>query len=200
MKRIRVVAVGLIMSAGVLGSAVPVHADSPPAGQDNIVMVTNTAGGDLKARSRTTVSHNPGPTVSNQNYAEAYAHDCTGCRTVAAAVQVVVVEGSTTSFTPTNAALAINENCHSCQTFAYANQYVFSPLRPVELSDSAREQLAEVRDQIAEVVRSQKPFPQMSADLDSLSSQLISIVRAEIQRAGTSADEKPFREVQEQHT
>jgi len=93
--------------------------------------------------------------------------------------------------------VAVNEKCHFCQTFAYANQYVFSPRQPVRLSDDARERISELNGRIAEVVRSQESFPQMSAHLDSLSGQLRDVVRAEIARAGTSAEERPFRDVQE---
>lgn len=197
MNRIRGAALALVMAIAGLGAPVAAHADTRRGGADNVVMVNNSNDGALAARSRAVVSHDPGPTVGNQNYAQAYAHDCTGCRTVAAAVQVVLVEGATTNFTPANAAVAVNEKCYFCQTFAYANQYVFSPRRPVRLSDDAREQISEINGQIAEVVRSQESFPEMSAQLDSLSGRLQDIVRAEIARAGTSAEEKPFRDVQQ---
>jgi hypothetical protein len=64
-----------------------------------------------------------GDVVDNQNAAVAFS-SCESCRTTAIAIQIVFVVGSPSTVTPTNVALAVNENCTACQSFATAFQFV----------------------------------------------------------------------------
>ncbi len=165
-------------------------------GANNIVSVQNVTTGSLLAKARTSLVHDAGPTVANDN--EAYAHaSCTDCRTVAVAVQVVLVEGATTDFRPTNVALALNENCLRCATFAFARQEVLNPGRHVEIGETAEHQIETIEAQIQGVAVSPEPFDQMTAHLDSLTQQLVAVVQGEVQRAGTTAENNDHREVDE---
>jgi len=165
-------------------------------GANNVVSVQNQRTGAVLARSRTAVAHDPGPTVSNDN--QAYAHaSCTDCRTVAVAVQVVLVEGPTSDFRPTNAAVALNESCLRCATFAFARQEVLSPGRHVEIGDDAKHQIEAIQSRIRSVTASSEAFDQMTVDLDGLTQQLVGVVQAEVQRAGTTAETTDHREVDE---
>jgi putative peptide zinc metalloprotease protein len=139
-----------------------------------------------------------GDTVANENVASAYA-SCTDCRTVAAAVQVLVVDGSATDFRPVNVAVALNENCLRCQTFAYARQVVIRSATPARLGDDAEDAIEDIDERIGEVVRSRRPFPEMTASLDRLAERMAAVVRAEIARAGSSGHEDDHREVHEDH-
>ena len=65
--------------------------------------------------------------------------------------------------------MAINENCQSCQTFAYAHQYVFSPHHPVRISEGTSHQLQAIQAAINWVANSNEDFTTMSSQLDSLS-------------------------------
>lgn len=190
--------------AAVLVLALVAVAGPAPAGADegggvrgaanNIVQVVNQVDGATRARSGVAVSRNATDTVGNQNLALARA-SCTGCRTVAAAVQVVVVEGNPTTFAPENAGVAINENCTNCRTFAYANQVVLSPHHPVHIGDGARDRMEAVYEQIDGAVRSGQSFPELSATLDRLTAQLVAIVQAEIDRSGARGDRQDRRDV-----
>jgi len=64
-----------------------------------------------------------GDTVENENLAYARA-SCERCRTTAIAVQIVLVSSKPSTVTPVNLAVALNDNCTSCQTFATAFQFV----------------------------------------------------------------------------
>jgi len=166
-------------------------------GGDNVVIVHNHPDGATRARSRAAVSINHTETVANQNYAEAYS-SCTGCRTVAAAVQVVLVEGNPSTFVPANAAVAVNDECHFCQTFAFARQFVISTDGEASLSEDAREQISDLNGQVAAVVASDEPFAQMNDDLDSLAVQIDTVAVNDLQRAGRHADVEDHRDVKEQ--
>jgi len=191
--------VAIVVCLGVLaGPSAASFADEDASYANNVVSVSNTIDGALRARSRAVATHAPGSTVTNENVAIAQA-TCTGCRTVAAAVQILIVEGQPTDFEPGNGAAAVNTNCHACETFAYARQVVFTPGRRVWLSEDAQERIEGVNEQIAHVVRSPEGFGAMTADLDRLTAQLSGIVRAEIQRNGTSAGEDDHRDVREDH-
>lgn len=186
------------MSVGLFGGPVAAHADWDARGGDNIVVVHNRDDGATRVRSRTDIGHNRTDTVDNQNYAEAYS-SCTGCRTVAAAIQVVIVEGNPSTFAPANAAVAVNDDCHFCETFAYARQFVITADRQVRLSDDAQERIDELNDQVAEVVHSDEGFDQINADLDGLADQINRVVVGDLQRTGTRADVDQRRDVREQH-
>lgn len=171
-------------------------ADEDGSVANNVVSVRNQEDGASRIRARTSVAHDSGPTVANDNEAFAFA-SCTDCRTVAAAVQVVLVEGVADDVRPTNFALALNENCLRCATFAYAHQVVLTPGQRVDIGERAQDQIGEIQRQIRTVAGSDEPFPQMNADLDSLTDQLVAVVQGEVQRAGTSAGRNDDRRVDE---
>lgn len=163
---------------------------------DNIVSVHNDSDGSVRTRATTSVAQNPGPSVLNANEAFAYA-SCTDCRTVAAAVQVLVVEGPTSDYEPANVAVALNENCLRCQTFAFARQVVLTPGLHIEIGDDAEEQIGFIQSRIrSAAAASSVPFEELTAQLDDLTEQLVSVVQGEIDRAGTTASRDDDRRVE----
>jgi putative peptide zinc metalloprotease protein len=185
-----------IVASFTLAGAPRAVAGDEGAGANNVVYLRNQVDGAALTRARTSVAHDPGPTVANDNEAVAYA-SCTDCRTVAAAVQVVLIEGPANDVRPTNVALALNENCLRCATFAFARQVVLSPRTHVEIGDAAEAQIQDVQSQIRGVAASSETFPEMTADLDALTEQLVAVVQGEVQRAGTAADRTDDRRVDE---
>jgi putative peptide zinc metalloprotease protein len=194
--RRRLAAVFSIVASLSLAGAPRALAGDEGAGANNVVVVRNLEDGAARVRTRAAVAHDPGPTVANDNEAFAYA-GCSDCRTVAAAVQVVLVEGPTDDYRPVNAALALNENCVRCATFAYANQVVLQPGHHVEIGDDAEAQIESIQGRIRWVAASSEDFPQMSADLDSLTEQLVDVVQGEVRHAGTTAQRSDDRRVDE---
>jgi putative peptide zinc metalloprotease protein len=191
------VATWAFVAAGApLATGAVAHADGFAESTNNYVYVYNTTDNALRSRAGATVAHAPGNTVANQNIAYAKA-SCTGCRTVAVAVQVVIVEGAGTDFRPANAAVALNENCTSCQTFAFARQFVLSPHHQVSISEQTQRQVNSIQQQMSSRARSQEPFPQLEADLDSLSQQMLAAVQADLNRTGGSGEEHEDKKVDE---
>ena len=197
--RIRLAIAAVVTLLGVLGLAVqPAYAwvYSGDQNGNNIVQVQNTKDNSTRAFSLAAVTGNPGSTVGNQNTAYATASG-TGNRTVATAIQVLIVEGNPTNYQPQNLALAINDHCTSCQTFAYANQVVLQPHHHISLSEDAQNQLNRLNYQAFQTSWSSEPFPQMSADLDNITHQMVAIVQGEIQKSGPAASEQDTRTTDE---
>lgn len=82
--------------------------------------------------------------VDQTNSAVAYS-SCESCQTVAIAFQIVLVSGSPDTVTPTNLAVALNEECTTCQTIALAYQFVFGTGEPLEFTKEGRDRLKEIR-------------------------------------------------------
>lgn len=165
-------------------------------GASNIVIVQNHDVGAWRTRARGTVAHDAGPDAGNPNIAYAYAQ-CQDCRTVAVAVEVVLLAGPVQNFHPTNAAVAVNDQCVRCQTFAYARQVFLAPDHEVVLSDQARQQVDQLDAQLDAVAASNEAFDQMTTDLDGLTQQLVDVVQQDALRAGATTRGDDHREVDE---
>ena len=177
------VAITLVALAGPTGV---VGAD-PAGGANNVVLVSNTVDGSTTARDGVQVAYDPGDTVANQNVASSKGTDCTGCRTVAVAMQVVVVESSPSDFEPHNAAAATNNNCSGCTTYAFAFQYVVQPGRVVYISSTGQQRLASLRRQVDTVTASSLSYDDMKAQLESLFVQIVQTVNDDMRAAGANA-------------
>jgi hypothetical protein len=198
-KRRLVATIGLWIAITLVSGAARANADwGQSKDGNNIVELFNQRDYSWVPRAQTAVTEEASSTVDNENFAYARA-SCHYCRTVAVAVQVLVLETPSSDFQPTNAAIALNESCSYCSTFAYANQVVLSPLKPVWIDGDSRDQADNIREQIARVTRSTKPFDQMSAELDSLTQQLVTVIQNAIERSGSGWAEEHHRDVDEQN-
>jgi hypothetical protein len=165
----------LVLGTAIFAAPATGWADSSRGG-NNIVVVQNSVDFKAVARSKLRLSFEPGDTVDNQNMAGAISSDCDSCRTVAVAMQVVVVESFPHVFTPSNVAIAANVNCHSCQAYAFAYQYVLQPGHDVRLDGSARRAIADLQRQVASVTRSDLDYDGMKAQLAPLFAQFVQVV------------------------
>jgi putative peptide zinc metalloprotease protein len=93
------------------------------------------------------IRHVMGDTVDQQNAAVAYA-SCNSCQTTAIAIEIVLVEGSPTTVSPTNVALSENVSCTLCDTFATAYQFVIGTNGPVHFSEDGLRELHAIRQEI----------------------------------------------------
>ena len=164
-------------------------------GADNVVLVSNHVDQASRARANVQVAYDPADTVANQNLASATS-SCTGCRTVAVAVQVVVVEGYPSEFVPANAAVATNDGCDTCETLAYAFQYVVQPGVMVHLDADGQQQVHDLEAQMDAAARSGAALTDIVDQLDTLSAQLASAVDDSMVRSGAPAAASAHRAVQ----
>ena len=122
----RLLLVAVVTQAALLGA--PALAQT----QDNSAVATNTKDGKSVFKLAFSVKKVTGE-VDATNTAVAYA-SCEDCRTVAAAIQVVLVSGPVGSASPQNVAVAINYDCTECETLAAAYQFVFADGQEVEFT------------------------------------------------------------------
>ncbi|MGH9126990.1 MAG: hypothetical protein ACRDZ8_20035 [Acidimicrobiales bacterium] len=169
--------------AVLLLAASPAGADGGVSGaHSNIVQVSNSDPGVPVVRTASAVANNEGGNVTDTNLAFARSFSCTGCRTVAVAVQVVVVDGTPSNYQPQNAAIAVNDNCQSCQTLAYAHQYVIQTSDETNFGEIVgSSQLWNIQSQISQVANSGEDFVTMSSQLDQLSSEFYHAVVQAVQ-------------------
>lgn len=179
----------LALVVGVLPSAA--------GGGDNIVLVQNSTDGQTLASASTQVIPVPMDSVTSGNVAVAINAGCTACHSSAVAVQVLIVVGSPHDFEPQNGAAAVNGGCDSCGAYAYARQHWIQISGPPVLGGAARQQISEIRQEIANVTSSILPSDgatdpsltrdhELDSELNALSDQLIQVVTSALQDDGKS--------------
>ena len=112
-----------------------------------------------------------GEPLRHQNIAEAIA-SCQACRTIAIAVQVVIVMGTTDLAAPVNVAESLNTVCTACQTLALAWQLVVTTPGEVELSQEALRRIQEIERELQALEASDAPVEDIRAAADELLSDL----------------------------
>ena len=149
----------------------------------NYVLVENCQAGAKQLEShfqvRTAFGQNDQPT----NLAYAYSHDCSSpCESVAVAYQVVLVDETNSNQSPQNGALAINQSCDGCATFAYADQYAVDVAKGTTLTQSARHQLAQIAREVNQDIHADLAFADLDGRLRALAVQVKDIVDDGLQR------------------
>jgi putative peptide zinc metalloprotease protein len=157
-----------------------VVSSGPSGGQPvNDAVAVNTHDGKSVFKLAFSVRHLSDSTVAPANVAVAYA-SCTSCRTVAIAIQIVFADSAPT-VTPTNVALAINQDCNFCETFAAAYQYVFVDGADVTLSDEGRRRLKDIRQALKDLgKREDLTIQQLVAEVGTLTAQIGDVLEHEL--------------------
>jgi len=181
--RIRRFLLALASAAAAAALAVPA---ASAGGANNLVLVQATTDGQVVQRAQLQVAPFGGDDVGSTNLAAATSQACTGCGTVAIALQAVFVTGEPGSVAPANAAVATNAGCTSCSSYAFAYQYVVETHGPVYLSPDGRVELGVLRQELDDAAASGLPDDELTARLDELAGELKAIVDEELVRAGES--------------
>jgi len=134
-----IVAALLALAAGAPGVALAQSSDP------NYAIAVNESDGSSLFEFAFDVQNVVGDTVDQQNGALAYS-SCDACQTVAVAIQIVLVSSETTStITPENEAIAINDRCTACSTVASAYQFVVGTGEPIRLTARGEAELRNIR-------------------------------------------------------
>jgi putative peptide zinc metalloprotease protein len=152
------------------------------AGGDNTAVAVNTKDGSSKVKVSFRVVRVKGDVVDQGNVAIAFA-SCEECRTIAVALQLVLVESDPSVVTPTNLAVAINFECTSCQTLASAYQWVIGTDGKLRLSGEARLAMARIRQELRDLVRSDLAIEEIQAQLDALAEEFEQLIAQELAAA-----------------
>jgi hypothetical protein len=163
-------------------------------GPNNVVWSQTTGTNATDEGSSVVTGSYAGDDLKSANVARSDSTDCTDCRTVAVAVQAVFATAHPSTVEPTNAAIAINQSCVRCTTYAYAYQYVVTTDGPVHLSRHARHQIARIRAKVDDVAHSNLAPADMDARLNSLTSDFKDDIDADLQRANDDAHGRVHRD------
>lgn len=115
----------LVPFVALMLALVPVPAAAEGAGPSNIVIAMNQVDGNVVVRANVRVSQHFGSAAAPVNFAMAQAHTCTGCQTLAVALQLDFASRDANYVAPQNAAVAVNSACVGCVTIAKAVQVFF---------------------------------------------------------------------------
>lgn len=163
---------------------------------NNQVVVVNKNDARVASRFGSGVARVTGDSAQNQNAAVAQS-SCTDCRTVAVAVQIVLVQRTDAStIAPSNYAFAINQQCVRCQTFAAAYQYVVTTEGIVHFTAEGNQRLAALQNELRSLVSNDSiSFPELDAQIGGLVQEMWSVVDNQLVLAGVNGHGVPDEEV-----
>jgi putative peptide zinc metalloprotease protein len=189
---------GLVVAGAVSGDPV---ADSSSLstdggnGDDNVAVAVNRTDGRDVYAVRLKVVMTDASTVDAGNAAVAAA-SCTDCRTVAVAIEGVLLSGNPEVVAPQNVALAINQGCSGCETLAAAYQTVLSTGGRVRMTGAGRATVAQLRRQLNTLRTQDLEFSAMAAEIDRIASAFAQVLRTEVVPIGpqpaASASATPY--------
>jgi hypothetical protein len=175
----------LVALALALGAPASVHADDDERRSgDNAAVAVNTKDDSSRFRLAYSLDRETDDVVDNENAAVAYA-SCENCRTTAIAVHIVLVVGSPTTVTPKNYAVALNENCTSCQTFATAFQFVVGvESRSFGFTDAGEDQLERILREFRSLKRETYTLAEFHARTQALADELRQVIKTQLAPEG----------------
>ena len=182
MTRLRRALVALSFATlGVLALASPASAQAQFGEDDNHAVAINTEDGASVFRIAFSVRWVTDGVVDQTNAAVALA-SCVDCQTVALAFQVVFVQGSANTVTPENLAVAYNEQCVACVTYASATQVVLGVDGPVRLTGEGWRRLAAFHRSLRELEDAAPTLTvsQLNAQVQAAKQELLSILATEV--------------------
>jgi hypothetical protein len=165
-------------------------ADDAGTGPDQVIWAKTTGTGSSDLLSGVQVGSYRGDELRSANVARADSTDCTDCRTVAVAVQAVLVKHNPHISTPTNAALAINENCLRCTTYAFAYQYIVATEHRTRLTRRGRRRVEDLREQISTAAHSELAPDDLNLRLRELAADLRAAVDADLARQDEEVEDR----------
>src|SRR5256714_11396432 len=142
---------------------------------DNAPISVNTKDGTTVFKVAFAIRHVMGDVVDETNGAVAYA-SCTDCAAVAIAFEIVLVEGSPATVTPTNVAIAFNENCQACVAIAEAYQFVLGTGGLVHFDSEGNKILADIRHELHSLKKENLTIDQLQAELDSIAARIADVL------------------------
>ena len=170
----------------------PAPGTEPPSPENRAQAVNTTDGARVFELAFDIERVREGP-LTHQNIAQAYA-SCEACRTIAIAVQVVLVMADVDYAVPVNYAEAINYACSGCETLAFAWQLVLSTGGEVQLTAEASERVAAIEAALAALEDSDASIAVIQAAADRLTDELRDAIATGLEPVGEPAAPLPTPE------
>jgi putative peptide zinc metalloprotease protein len=160
---------------------------------DNTAVAINTKDGASIFKFAFKIRKIGGDVVDETNAAVAYS-SCTSCQTVAIAIEIVLVTGNPSVVTPTNVAIAINENCTLCVSVADAYQWVVSVPSGFRFSHDAMREIKRIVKAIHELGKGGLSAAEIQSRLEQLVRELAQVIATDIQAGGAGKEHGGERE------
>jgi putative peptide zinc metalloprotease protein len=126
------------------------------------------------------LSKQRGGDVDHRNTAEAAAR-CTRCQATAIAFQIVIASQAG-RVAPINTAVALNHQCTECVVVAEARQFVRVVKDPVKLTGAGRNELADVRRDVAALEAQDLPIDQLHQAIELQETRVLKVLHTELVR------------------
>jgi putative peptide zinc metalloprotease protein len=177
-KRLVILLLAALVSTG-LSSARPSVASA-----DNAAIAVNTKDGTTVFKVAFAIRHVRSDVVTETNAAVAY-NSCSDCASVAIAFEIVLIESDASVISPTNIAIAFNENCSTCVAVAEAYQFVLgNGGGAVHFDAEGNRILAELRRRLHALRKEDLTIDQLQAILDDMSAQIADVLANHLVSAG----------------
>jgi putative peptide zinc metalloprotease protein len=159
--------------------AIVAPAVAPAAAQENDATAVNKKDGKSVFKLAFQVKQVNDSDVDAENSATAFA-SCEDCRTVAAAIQVVLVTDPD-SLEAENSAVAINYQCTECETLAAAYQFVIAGGEELEFTKEGQERLRELRKEFKALKqRDDLTTAQLATEIARIAGEVAEVVDSEL--------------------
>ena len=154
------------------------------AADENVVLAVNQTDGLAVVEASVQYRKAANGVIDEQNRARAEAR-CTGCQTLAAAFQLVLVTKDWHTLAPQNEAFVGNLECVECVTWASAKQVLVATGGPAELSEAGHARLRALEDRLEglEDVMAVLSLEDLVAEVEAAFGELIAIGREEVVRS-----------------
>ena len=152
----------------------------PAGAQDNSAEAVNTKDGKSVFKLAFQVKKTMDGDVDATNTAIAFA-SCEDCKTVAAAIQVVLIAENPSSVDAENVAVALNYQCTECETLAAAYQFVFGTGEDVKFTPEGKRRLNELKQQFKDLKhRDDLTLSQLSREIAVIAGEVAEVVDTEL--------------------
>jgi putative peptide zinc metalloprotease protein len=145
------------------------------AAADNAAIAINTKDGTTVFKVAFAIRHVMSDVVDETNAAVAY-NSCSDCDSVAIAFEIVLIEGDASTITPTNIAIAFNENCTTCVAVAEAYQFVLGDGGLGHFDAAGNQILAQIRRELHSMKTQDLTIAELQALLDDISARIADVL------------------------
>jgi len=162
-----------------------IAAPQPASAEGTSAEVINTRDDSARYRLVLQIRRALGDRVDTTNLAYAEA-SCESCRTVAVALQGLLVMGYPTVVAPENYAIAKNVDCQSCETLAIASQFLLQTGGPARLTGEGNRRIAAIRQEVQSLRRAGLSIEEIEARVQQLNEELVQVLMTEVVDTGHS--------------
>jgi len=167
-----VLGVAAALAGGVTDRAVAANGDTS-------AVAVNTTDGSSVFKLAFSLVKVVGDTADQTNTAIAYS-SCDACQTVAISIQILLVRADLTTFAPMNQAIAINQDCTSCDTLASAYQFAVGVGDKLKFTGEGHRRLEDIRHQLRDLRDSGLSGAEIQARVGGLMTELGDVLRTDV--------------------